>query len=466
MAYNSLLIERRKLLHERAGQALESMFAGQLEDHLDELAHHYSRSDNVDKAVEYLGRAGQQAAQRSAYADAINRLTAAIDLLQRLPESTQRIQRELPLQLAVGNALIPAKGFAAPEVERAYIRARELCERLGDPSELFPTLHGLWVMYLVRGELRRAYELAEQLLRRAQGTDDPALLLYALMALGMTSYLMGDFLPAREHLETAISLYDPERHRSLAFRYRGADAGVYCLSYAAWTLWHLGYPDEALKRANEAVALAQGLSHPFSLAFAESFAGFLRQYRRETPAAQVTAEGLITLSADTGRPAFWLPRLSAWLGDGRTGVPRRRDCADTGRPGCDSRDGVGTAKAVFSGPVGRGVHGDGPPRRRAERFDGSAGRRRTSNEEPEPEAEIHRLKGELLLRQGIPALRKPRAALSGRLRLRASRAPNLGSCARRRVSRGCSQNRANAKKRARCSRKSITGSLRASIPSI
>ena len=94
VAYNALLVERRKLLHERAGQALESMFAGQLEDHLDELAHHYGRSDNVGKAVEYLGRAGQQAAQRSAYADAINRLTAALNLLQRLPDSAERIQRE------------------------------------------------------------------------------------------------------------------------------------------------------------------------------------------------------------------------------------------------------------------------------------------------------------------------------------------------------------------------------------
>ena len=100
VAYNSLLIERRKLLHERAGQALESMFAEQLDDHLSQLAHHYSRSDNVSKAVEYLGRAGQQALQRSAHADAIRSLNAAIDLLQKLPDSPERIQRELLLQLA------------------------------------------------------------------------------------------------------------------------------------------------------------------------------------------------------------------------------------------------------------------------------------------------------------------------------------------------------------------------------
>src|SRR6202023_3221273 len=106
VSYNSLLIERRKLLHERTGQALESMFAGQLDDHLDELAHHYSRSDNVAKAVEYLGRAGRLAAQRSAYADAISSLSAAINLFQRLPDTPERTGRELFIQLALGPALI------------------------------------------------------------------------------------------------------------------------------------------------------------------------------------------------------------------------------------------------------------------------------------------------------------------------------------------------------------------------
>jgi class 3 adenylate cyclase/predicted ATPase len=303
VAYDSLLIERRKLLHERVGQALESMFAEQLDDHLGDLAHHYRRSDNVTKAVEYLGRAGQQVMQRSAYADAINTLTAAIDLLQRLPESRERVQRELLLQLAVGQALNAVKGRAAPEVERAYTRARELCGRLGDPPELFPALLGLWLMHLVRGELRTAYELAEQLLRRAQSAHDPALLMYAQMARGTTSYWMGEFLPAREHGENAITLYDRERHRPLIFLY-GSDAGVRSLSQVASTLWQLGYPDQALKRGNEALALAQALSHPSSLAFAEIFFGALRQFRRETRAVQEATEGAIALSAEHGLTEF------------------------------------------------------------------------------------------------------------------------------------------------------------------
>jgi predicted ATPase len=300
VAYNSVLIERRKLLHERAGQALESMFAEQLDDHLGDLAHHYSRTDNDAKAVEYLGRAGQQAAQRYAYGDAINRLTAAIDLLHRQLDSPERIQRELPLQLAVGPALIAVKGVAAPEVEQAYARALELCERLGDPPELFPALYGLWINHLLRAQLRTAYELAERLLQRAQSAHDPTLLMCARYALGNTSSWMGKLLLAREHFEMAISLYDRERDRPLAFRYGGVDVGGSCLSVAAWTLWHLGYPDQALKRGNEALALSQTLSHPLSLAAAEFFFGVLRQFRREARAAQETADALIALCAEHG----------------------------------------------------------------------------------------------------------------------------------------------------------------------
>jgi len=150
------------------------------------------------------------------------------------------------------------------------MRARELCERLGDSQELFSALYGLWSKHSVRGELEVAYGLAEQLLRQAERTHDPALLLYGRVALGNTSYFMGKFLLAREHLEMAVSMYDPENHGQLALLY-GFDAGVNCLSYAAWILWQLGHPDQALQRGNEALALAQKLFHPLSLAWAEFF---------------------------------------------------------------------------------------------------------------------------------------------------------------------------------------------------
>jgi len=305
VAYNSLLIGRRKLLHERAGQALESMFAERLDDHLGELAYHFSRSDNVSKAVEYLGRAGRQALQRSAHTAAISSLKEAIDLLPRLPDGSERIQRELQLQLVLGPALSAVKGWSALEVERAYFRARELCQLLGDPPQLFPTLVGVWLVYYIRGESRKAYELAEQLMNRAQSGNDSTQLLLAHDTLGSTLHDMGKSLLAREHKEAVISLYDSARHGPLAAR-RSFDAKGYALSYLGMTLWLLGYPDQALKRANEAVEFSQALSHPLTLAGAEFFLGVVRESRREARAAQKAAECAIALSAEHGF-TFWLP---------------------------------------------------------------------------------------------------------------------------------------------------------------
>jgi predicted ATPase len=370
-----------------------------LDDHLGDLAHHYSRSDNVSKAVEYLGRGGQQAIQRSVHADAISSLTAAIDLLQRLPDSPERIQRELLLQLAVGPALIAVKSPAAPEVEAAYTRARELCERLGDPPELFPALLGLWTVHLMRGELRRAYDLAEQLLRLAQSAHDPARMMYAQTALGETSFNMGELLYAREHLEMAISLYDRERHRSLAFRYLGFDAGVMCLCYSALTLWHLGYPDQALQRANETLATARGLSHPFSLAWAEFFVGVVRQLRREARAVQETAESLIALSAEHGL-TDWLAYatiLRGWAmaeqGHNEEGIAHIQEGLATSRAtGTElARPGFLCLLAEACRETGRLVDGLSALTEAL----AAADEHEIRNYEPE----MHRLKGELLLKQ-------------------------------------------------------------------
>jgi len=159
MAYNSLLVERRKVLHERTAQAVEVLHYAQLEDYYDELAHHYSRSGNTQKAVEYLQLAGQQAVRRSAYVEAISHLTTALELLKTLPNTPERAQQELMLQVALGVPLMATKGYAVPEVERVYTRARELCQQVGETSQLFPVLYGLWGFYYVREELRKAREL-------------------------------------------------------------------------------------------------------------------------------------------------------------------------------------------------------------------------------------------------------------------------------------------------------------------
>jgi predicted ATPase/class 3 adenylate cyclase len=187
VAYNSMLIERRKILHERAGQVLEAMFPDQLDDHVSELARHYSSSDNFSKAVEYLGRAGQHALQRCAPADATSDLASAIDLLQKLPENGDRGQRELPFQMALGSAFILLKGWAAPEVERAFTRALEICENLGDSPEVFFALFGLNSNSHVRGDYSATRERSRELLRMAQSTGDHTHLLLAHYAMGEMS---------------------------------------------------------------------------------------------------------------------------------------------------------------------------------------------------------------------------------------------------------------------------------------
>jgi class 3 adenylate cyclase/tetratricopeptide (TPR) repeat protein len=255
VAYNSILIERRKLLHEHAAQVLESMYSEQLEDHLCELVRHYSRSNNIEKAVEYLARAGQQAMQRSAHAEAVSNLTGAIDLLQRLPHTAERLQQELALQLTVGPAHIVLSGWGSPQAERAYARVRELSDQVGDAPELFPGLFGLWAIYNARAKIRISYPMAQQLLRRAQNVNDDARLIYANLAMGNASFDRGDLPIAQKYLDQALSVYDRERHHPLAAHYGGLDAGVWVLFLTSRVLWELGYPDQAIRRSNQMLAL-------------------------------------------------------------------------------------------------------------------------------------------------------------------------------------------------------------------
>jgi predicted ATPase len=304
----------RVVLHRRIAEREETGHGEQAGEIAAELADHLSRANDSDKAVKYFRLAGERAATRSALVEAARYYTRALELLSKSPESPERDRRELDLQLAVGPILISVKGYAAEQTERVYTRALELCERLGNPPELISTLHGLWARHFVRGEMRAAYDLAEELLRRAQSEPDQTPLLLASWALGDTSVFMGEFLPAKKHIDIAVALYEPERDRLLAYRYLFIDAGVNCLAYAAWTLWHLGYPDQAVERGNEALAIAQGLSHPHSLALAGFFIGTLRQHRREAHAARENALSVMRLSAEHGLPDWlgWATTLHAW----------------------------------------------------------------------------------------------------------------------------------------------------------
>ena len=303
VAYEALLAEHRRGLHERTAQAIERFYPTRLEDHCGELAHHFGHSGNTAKAIAYRRLAAQHAVQRSANKEAVEHLTTALGLLQGLPMGAERIEQELAIQVALGAPLALTKGYAAPEVGRARMRAQELCQQVGETPQLFPVLFGLWAFNLVRGELRTARELGTRLLGLAERVREPPLLLEAHRALGATLFFVGEFTQARTHLEEGIRLYDARVHMDHAFLF-GQDPGVSCLSYEAIVLWHLGHPDAAERTADAAVELAGRIGHPFSLAFALDMAAAVHQFRRQPARTLELAERAVALSNEQGFPLW------------------------------------------------------------------------------------------------------------------------------------------------------------------
>jgi predicted ATPase/class 3 adenylate cyclase len=304
VAYESLLHERRRDLHTRIMEALEVLTGDRLSEQVERLAHHALRGEAWDKALTYFQQAGDKAAARSAHTEAISHLTTALELLRGLPDTPHRTMQELALQTTLGPVLMATKGFAAPEVADAYARARELCQRVGDTPQLFPALHGLWRFYVNRAEFQTSRELGEQLLTLAQSVRDPALLLEAHRALGQTTFWLGEITSTCAHMEQGIALYDFQQHRSHTILY-GQDPGVVCHSFAAWALWVLGYPDQARQRIDKAMTLAQELTHPFSLVYALTCAAIVHGFLREGQATQKRAEEVMVRAREQGFP-FWL----------------------------------------------------------------------------------------------------------------------------------------------------------------
>jgi predicted ATPase len=265
-AYESLLKSTRQHYHQRIAQVLEAQFPETAEAQPELLAHHYTEAGLTEQAVHYWYQAGQSAIQRSAHVEAIAHLCQGLELLQTLPETPQRLQREVDILIALGASLLAVKGYGAAEVGETYTSARQLCEHLDSPHQLFPVLRGLWNYYNVRAELQMAHELGEQLLTLAQQSQDTAMLIAAHRALGSTWFFRGMVASALTHYAQGMALYDSQQHRAAAFLY-GDDAGVVCRSRGSWALWCLGSPDQGLAQSHKAVTLAQQIAHPHSLSW-------------------------------------------------------------------------------------------------------------------------------------------------------------------------------------------------------
>jgi predicted ATPase len=320
--YERVPVGRRERWHQQIGLRLEAGYDPQARERAAELAEHFVRGRDTVRAVKYLHYAGEQAWQRSAYQEALQHLTQGLTLLATLPETLVRAQQELDLQIALGQALSATKGFAAPEVEQPYARARALCAQVGETPQLLTTLWLLCRFYHGRGALPTARELGEQLLQLAERTTDPTHRLDAHEALGYNLFYRGEYAAARTHLEQGIVLIDLAAQRTLVLR-RGLASGVMCLGEAANALWCLGYPAQAMQRSQEALALGQELTHPYNLAAAQYWATYLHYRRREAPAVQAQAEALMTLATVQGFPLY-AGFGTCWQGQGAVGLDQMR----------------------------------------------------------------------------------------------------------------------------------------------
>ena len=324
--YNSLDKVELAFLHEMVGNSLERLYAGLTEEIAVQLARHFKEAELTAKAVEYLSRAGDRALRLSANEEAVSHFREALALLKICPETAEHKEQELALQARLGPALIAIKGYAAPVVEKVYTRARELCLKVGETNQVYPVLVGLWVHYFVRAELPKAIELGHQLLNLAPSEENPAVSLQAYRTLGATYCSMGEFHESLKYCNQGISLYrSRHQHFDDALAYVHDPAAVY-LAYSAIALWCLGYPDQALKRSHESITLVKELDHPFSEAFALGMASFLHHIRREEQMVRKRADAALGLSTEKGFSQWMAPSmiLRGWLlarkGEGKAEV--------------------------------------------------------------------------------------------------------------------------------------------------
>jgi DNA-binding winged helix-turn-helix (wHTH) protein/predicted ATPase len=297
--YERLGAGQRVRLHQRLGACLEAAYGEQVGEIAAELAEHFERGTHAPQAVRYLRQAAEKATQRYAHREVVDLVTRALALLRQLPETPERAQQELDLQMALGPALAAIKGHAAPEVKQTYTRAHVLCQQVPESPQLPQTLVGLWLFHSGYGDHPTAQEMGRHLLRLAERFDDPVALLYAHGTLGLTAFYMGNVVATRVHLDRGIALYDRLTHRPLALNSLW-DFGVVCRIGVAGALQQLGYPDQARQREEEALALTQRIVSPYNRCNLLFFLAFVHLFRRERCLARQWVEEALHLATARG----------------------------------------------------------------------------------------------------------------------------------------------------------------------
>jgi class 3 adenylate cyclase/tetratricopeptide (TPR) repeat protein len=302
-AYSTLLKSRRQQIHTRIATTLEEKFPETAVARPEAIAHHYAAAGLATQAVPYWLKAAQAALQRSALTEAASQLAKGLDLIPGIADEKVRAELELGLQATLAITLAGAKGFAMPEVERAYVRARALCDQIGSAPELFPVLYGLFVFHWVRGNLETARNSANDMLGIALKSGDPALLLIGHFSMGGVLFHIGHFHAALDHLVAAQFHYDEQAHAQLALAY-GQDFGVWTLSYLAQAQLFLGFVDKGLRANKEAVAVARRLNHPLSLCNALHFHALCRAVLRDPISVLRLTEEYLSIAREQGFPQY------------------------------------------------------------------------------------------------------------------------------------------------------------------
>ena len=406
--YDSLDNVERTYLHEDMANALEGLYRDRIAGTPDaaatpaiavQLARHFQEAGVADKAIHYLLQAGERAIQLSAYQEGKAHLTTGLALVETLPDTAQRAQRELALLASLRVLLANTLSLASPEAGKALERAWELCQQLEDTPQRFSVMLMLGIRQGTQGEYQAARETLENAFDLAELAERPWDIAVAHHAMGWLLAGLGEFTSALEHAERAAELYDPQPHDSVAIHI-GIDPGVQCRTTASRTLWFLGYPEQALELAQEALARAGELVHTYSLVDALSTGGaMLNLFLGDLDIAQAQAEASLALASEYEFRGFaeqanmQLGRVLVGQGRLKEGIAQlRRGLKAWETTGASYRSSLFLAwLAEAYGQAGRADEGLivlDEALAQVEETDGRC-----------YEAELHRLRGELLLMQ-------------------------------------------------------------------
>ena len=325
-AYESLLRKTRQEFHGKIAEALVHRFPEMAETSPEMLARHYEGAGRMREATAGWMKAGLRAQRRSALRECIAYMQKAVSLLETLPaDDPARLQSEMEAQLALSTALMSTIGWGSPEVEAACIRARHLCERLGNTNGLMGSLWGLWTVYFLRGAIPSSFEVASSVLEMALASQDPGLQIAARQALGNSTYFLGRFAEACEHGEKARVLYDSEREKDLVAVFQ-LPLSFGCANYQALSLWLMGYPDRAEQARRRGWAVIEALNMPPTTVYGLGVSMMLFFARRDVEVVARQSEELYAAAAEGGY-LFWIAwaRMhrgwaQAMLGSPETGI--------------------------------------------------------------------------------------------------------------------------------------------------